>query len=443
MIVRRRHPGPGAGDPDQGGPANGSPGSSSRIPPGTVEAYVGGDPPRPRRRPARPPRCSSTVCRHARRPRRQRRQPLARAARSRRTPLARSTIELVTDGRRRTRRATPTPPHVSTAKKWNGGSIDSAALNSTRRGCRARSRTASSTRTRPGSPSSTPALQPGRRRPAARGARHGRRRPRPRCSTRDPDVARHAVPRGRRPSARRAARQPATSRGFLHHAVRTGRHSDVAAVLQRMLVAAHDETPQCRRHGSSRVASYPRHPNSTPMVDALLARRTSRHAHCGRGCVRRQHHPRSHGATRGVAVVSAALHTTRRRPSTTPPSAPSTASASSGSTDYAPLIAAFADSPALADGAGGALHTLGIVPPAAAPGQCSTCARRSSPRTSTPSATSPPAPRAMPCMSSASPCACTPSTPDPSIRRRCLDLIDQLVVLRAHGIERDLDTIDR
>jgi len=32
---------------------------------------------------------------------------------------------------------------------------------------------------------------------------------------------------------------------------------------------------------------------------------------------------------------------------------------------------------------------------------------------------------------------------DPDTRRRCLDLIDELVVLRAHNIESDLDTIER
>jgi hypothetical protein len=32
---------------------------------------------------------------------------------------------------------------------------------------------------------------------------------------------------------------------------------------------------------------------------------------------------------------------------------------------------------------------------------------------------------------------------DPILRSRCLDLVDQLVVLRAHGIDRDLDTIER
>lgn len=32
---------------------------------------------------------------------------------------------------------------------------------------------------------------------------------------------------------------------------------------------------------------------------------------------------------------------------------------------------------------------------------------------------------------------------DPEVRRRCLDLIDQLVEFRAYDIERDLDTIER
>jgi hypothetical protein len=32
---------------------------------------------------------------------------------------------------------------------------------------------------------------------------------------------------------------------------------------------------------------------------------------------------------------------------------------------------------------------------------------------------------------------------DPDVRRRCLDLIDDLVVLRAHNIESDLDAFER
>jgi hypothetical protein len=32
---------------------------------------------------------------------------------------------------------------------------------------------------------------------------------------------------------------------------------------------------------------------------------------------------------------------------------------------------------------------------------------------------------------------------DPDIRRRCLDLIDQLVAIRAHGIDQDLASIER
>lgn len=50
-------------------------------------------------------------------------------------------------------------------------------------------------------------------------------------------------------------------------------------------------------------------------------------------------------------------------------------------------------------------------------------------RTALTSATSPQRPPATPCPS--------------STRRRCLDLIDQLVAIRAHGIDRDLASIDR
>jgi hypothetical protein len=32
---------------------------------------------------------------------------------------------------------------------------------------------------------------------------------------------------------------------------------------------------------------------------------------------------------------------------------------------------------------------------------------------------------------------------DPNIRRRCLDLVDQLVAIRAHGIDQDLASIER
>ena len=110
--------------------------------------------------------------------------------------------------------------------------------------------------------------------------------------------------------------------------------------------------------------------------------------------------------------------------------------------DYASLIAAFAASPALADGAAAALHTLESsrqpLPPTILDvceafvaahqqdiGDISTAAAgdvmyvvRLTLRMHAQHA-------------------------DPEVRRRCLDLIDQLVVLRAHNIESDLDTIER
>lgn len=110
--------------------------------------------------------------------------------------------------------------------------------------------------------------------------------------------------------------------------------------------------------------------------------------------------------------------------------------------DYAPLIAALADSPAVADGASAALHTLESsrqpLPPAildvceaflaahqhdvgdistAAAGDVSYVIRLT--------------------------LRMHAQHPDPGVRRRCLDLIDQLVVLRAHNIESDLDSIER
>ena len=110
--------------------------------------------------------------------------------------------------------------------------------------------------------------------------------------------------------------------------------------------------------------------------------------------------------------------------------------------DYAPLIAAFAGSPALTDGAGGALHTLESSRQPLPPEVLDLCeAFVAAHQHASGDIATGAAGDAMYVVRLALRLHAQHTEPD--IRRRCLDLIDQLVVLRAHGIERDLDTIER
>lgn len=110
--------------------------------------------------------------------------------------------------------------------------------------------------------------------------------------------------------------------------------------------------------------------------------------------------------------------------------------------DYAPLFATFADSPALADGAAAAIHTLESSRQPLPPVTLDVCQafvaahQRDIGDISTAAAGDVMYVVRLTLRMHA-------QHTDPDLRRRCLDLIDQLVVLGAHSIESDLDTVER
>lgn len=225
---------------------------------------------------------------------------------------------------------------------------------------------------------------------------------------------------------------------FLRHAVRRRRYPDVAELLQRMLAESDDNTRQAAARWVTLAAYYD--PNLDNDVDTLLtsADDATRAAAVEVFADNVTHAPRR---DRTIAVLSAALH----HPVKDVRDAAQQAFyrlEDQPLADYGPLIAAFADSPALADGASAALHTLessrqplpttildvceaflavhqhdiGDISTAAA-GDVTYVIRLT--------------------------LRMHAQYSDQDVRRRCLDLIDQLVVLRAHNIESDLDSIER
>ncbi|MDP8978270.1 MAG: hypothetical protein M3N17_06795 [Actinomycetota bacterium] len=110
--------------------------------------------------------------------------------------------------------------------------------------------------------------------------------------------------------------------------------------------------------------------------------------------------------------------------------------------DYAPLIAAFAESPALTDGAAAALHTLESSRQPLPPTILDVCEAFVAAHQQDIGDISTAAAGDVMYVVRLTLRMHAQHT-DPDVRRRCLDLIDQLVVLRAHNIESDLDTIER
>lgn len=225
---------------------------------------------------------------------------------------------------------------------------------------------------------------------------------------------------------------------FLRNAVQRKRYGDVTEELQQMLAEPNDESRQTAARQLVLAAYYD--PKLDNDVNALLtsADDATRAAAVTVFADNITYVPRR---DRTIAVLSACLHD----PAKDVRDAAERAFYGLGDhplADYAPLIAAFADSPALADGAAAALHTLessrqplpstildvceafvaahqrdiGDVSTAAA-GEVMYVVRLT--------------------------LRMHAQHTDPDVRRRCLDLIDQLVVLRSHNIESDLDTIER
>lgn len=225
---------------------------------------------------------------------------------------------------------------------------------------------------------------------------------------------------------------------FLRNAVHRKRYPDVAELLNRMLAEPNDETRQAATRWVTLASYY--NPNLDDDVDALLtsADDATRAVAVEVFADNVTYAPRRN---RTIAVLSAALHDPVKDVRDAAERAFYRLD-DQPLTDFSPLIAAFANSPALADGAAAALHTLESsrqpLPPIILDvceafveahqhdiGDISTAAagdvmyvvrltlRMHAHHT------------------------------DPDVRRRCLDLIDQLVVLRAYNIESELDSIER
>jgi hypothetical protein len=225
---------------------------------------------------------------------------------------------------------------------------------------------------------------------------------------------------------------------FLRHAARRGRYANVAAHLHQMLADTRDEV---RQAGARRLVLASYHiPDLDQEVDALLgsADDTIRETAVRVVAHNTTYPPRRQ---RSIEVISAAFHD--------PAKAVRDAAArcfyqleDEPLTVYEPLIAALATSPALADDAGAVLHSLESsrqpLPPVALDlceafvrthegtiGDISTAAAGDAPYVV----------RLTLRMHA--------QATDTALRRRCLDLVDQLAVFGAHDIERELDNTER
>ncbi|HVF05243.1 MAG TPA: hypothetical protein VNA20_10405 [Frankiaceae bacterium] len=225
---------------------------------------------------------------------------------------------------------------------------------------------------------------------------------------------------------------------FLRHAVQRGHYTRVAGTLKPALHSASDEARDLAARMITLAAYYD--DSIDAEVDAILA---SDHDGVRAAAIRVfadsiTYAPRR---DRTIAVLSTALYD----------SAETVRDAAERAfyrlrdeplTEYEALITAFANSPALADGGASALHTLESSRrplPAAVLDVCEAFVAAHTNdigdiRTGA-------AGDAMYVVRLTLRMHAQHS--DPQIRRRCLDLIDQLVVLRAHNIESDLDTLER
>lgn len=329
----------------------------------------------------------------------------------------------------------PDPARRVPGEPWNGGGIDSAALNSTR-GAAA----LAIGRLVFEEPARLTIVEPALRRlvtdpqPEVRAATAGALAP---LLYTEPALAlalfHGAVDQG--PGDLRGSRYV---EHILHHAVRQGRYPDVGALLREMLTDAHDSAREAAARQLA-LASY-HAPDIDGEVDAVLNGDddTARAAAVSVFADNITYPPRR---DRSVAVVSAAFDD--------PAKAVRDAAKQAfyhldgeRLTDYAAMIDAFARSPALADGAGAVLHMLESSRQPLPPVILDLCEAfvRTHQDAIGDIATSA-AGDAMDVVRLALRMHAQYILPD--IRRRCLDLIDQLVVLGAHGIERDLDTIER
>jgi hypothetical protein len=225
---------------------------------------------------------------------------------------------------------------------------------------------------------------------------------------------------------------------FLWNAVLRRRYADIADVLQRMLAVPEDNA----RQSAARLVTLAAYndPSLDHEVDTLL---TSADDATRAAAVRVFADNITYGPRRDrtVAVICTALHD----PAKDVRDAAERAFyqlEDQPLADYAALIAAFAESPALADGATVALHTLESSRRLLPPEILDVCEAFVAAHQhdigdfSTPAAGDVTYVVRLTLRMHA-------QHSDPQVRRRCVDLIDQLVVLRAHNIESDLDSIER
>lgn len=225
---------------------------------------------------------------------------------------------------------------------------------------------------------------------------------------------------------------------FLHHAVQVRLYHDVADQIQRLLVDSDDDARQVATRQLTLASLYDA--TLDEEIDALLSSADAvvRGAAVGVFADNVIYEPRR---DRSIAVVSTALSD----PVKDVRDAGGRAFYGLGDQpldDYARLIAAFASSPAVADGAGHVLHALEETRQPLPPTVLDVCEAFVSAHG--------------PDIGDIRTAAAGSVTyvvrltlrmhsqyDDAYVRRRCLDLIDKLVVLGAYNIESDLDAIER
>lgn len=225
---------------------------------------------------------------------------------------------------------------------------------------------------------------------------------------------------------------------FLRNAVQRRRYPDVAEQLQRMLAEPDDQTRQAGARWLTLAAYYDANLDSD--VDVLLtgADDATRAAAVGVFADSITYVPRR---DRTIAVLSTALYDAEKVVRDAAERAFYQLD-DQPLADYAPLIAAFADSPALADGAAAALYTLESSRQPLPPTILDVCEAFVAAHQQDIGDIRTAAAGDVMYVTRLTLRMHAQHT-DRDVRRRCLDLIDQLVVLRAHNIESDLDTIER
>lgn len=225
---------------------------------------------------------------------------------------------------------------------------------------------------------------------------------------------------------------------FLHHAVQVRRYADIAPVLTFMLKEPGEDNRQAAARQLSFAAFYD--PDLDAHVDALLIE-SDVAIRAAVVSVVADNITYAARRDRSVAVISLALHDSDEGVR----DAAARAFYNLGDeplTQYVDLITAFAQSPALKDGAASALHSLESSRHPLPTEVLDVCeafvaAHESSIgdiRTAAAGGVSYVVRLVLRMHSQHT---------DQAVRERCLDLIDKLVVFRAFNIESDLDTIER